>query len=286
MATRTRRRRRARSQASIWRKLLLAAAIVALLFAIAASFAASWAVNDLQLRAAALEPETGAEGPLLGDLRRRRQPDRLHPLEQHPPARFLPRLPPGPEERDGRDRGPRTSSTTERIDPAGIARAAWKDLLAGGKPVQGASTITQQLVRNLYIQNPEETIKRKLIEAHLANDEEAAHSKNWILTAYLNTAPYGTVEGQTAVGAEAAAQTYFGKPAKDLEPDRGGADRRAAAGALRIQPLPRPEGGAANAATRCSAAMEDQGYITRLEYREALHSGLGLRPGPQVPGDP
>ena len=54
------------------------------------------------------------------------------------------------------------------LDPAGIARAAWKDLLAGGKPVQGASTITQQLVRNLYIQNPEETLKRKLIEAHLA----------------------------------------------------------------------------------------------------------------------
>ena len=40
------------------------------------------------------------------------------------------------------------------IDPAAIARAAWKDLLAGGKPVQGASTITQQLVRNLYIQQP------------------------------------------------------------------------------------------------------------------------------------
>ncbi|MFP5388251.1 MAG: transglycosylase domain-containing protein, partial [Thermoleophilia bacterium] len=63
------------------------------------------------------------------------------------------------------------------LDPAGIARAAWKDLLAGGKPVQGASTITQQLVRNLYIQNPQETLKRKLIEAHLAYEMEEAHSK-------------------------------------------------------------------------------------------------------------
>ena len=45
---------------------------------------------------------------------------------------------------------------------------------------------------------------------------EDAHSKDWILTAYLNTAPYGTVEGETAVGVEAAAQTYFGKPAKEL----------------------------------------------------------------------
>ena len=128
------------------------------------------------------------------------------------------------------------------IDPAAIVRAAWKNLLAGGKPVQGASTITQQLVRNLYIQNPEETIERKLIEAHLAYEQEEEHSKEWILTAYLNTAPYGTVEGETAVGAEAAAQTYFGKPAKELEPDRGGDDRRPAAGALRIQPVPRPAG--------------------------------------------
>ncbi len=102
------------------------------------------------------------------------------------------------------------------LDPPGIARAAWKDLLAGGKPVQGASTITQQLVRNLYIQDPEETIKRKLIEAHLAYEMEDAHTKEWILTAYLNTAPYGTVEGETAVGVEAASQTYFGKPAKEL----------------------------------------------------------------------
>ena len=47
------------------------------------------------------------------------------------------------------------------LDPAGIARAAWKDLLAGGKPVQGASTITQQLVRNLYIQQPRRDARTK-----------------------------------------------------------------------------------------------------------------------------
>src|SRR5690606_30859409 len=87
---------------------------------------------------------------------------------------------------------------------------------AGGKPVQGASTITQQLVRNLYIQNPEDTVKRKLIEARLAVELEEIHNKEWILTNYLNTAPYGTVDGQTAVGAEAAAQTFFSKPAKKL----------------------------------------------------------------------
>ncbi|MGN6586283.1 MAG: biosynthetic peptidoglycan transglycosylase, partial [Solirubrobacterales bacterium] len=91
------------------------------------------------------------------------------------------------------------------------------DLEAGGKPVQGPSTITQHLVSNLYIQNPQDTLERKIKEAALANELFDKHSRTWILTQYLNTAPYGTVEGQTAVGAEAAAQTYFSKPAKDLE---------------------------------------------------------------------
>src|SRR5882757_6224905 len=78
------------------------------------------------------------------------------------------------------------------VDPSAIIRAGWEDLVAGGKPREGGSTITQQLVRNLYIQNPQDTIRRKIIEARLANDEEAQHSKDWILTQYLNTAPYGT----------------------------------------------------------------------------------------------
>jgi penicillin-binding protein 1A len=57
--------------------------------------------------------------------------------------------------------------------------------------VEGGSTITQQLVRNLYLEDPEDTLKRKIIEAHLANDEEERHSKDWILTSYLNTASTG-----------------------------------------------------------------------------------------------
>jgi len=92
------------------------------------------------------------------------------------------------------------------LDAAGIARAAWKDLLAGGKPVQGASTITQQLVRNLYIRHPEETLKRKIKEAALAEELFEKHSRRWILNTYLNTAPYGTNEGQTALGVEAASR--------------------------------------------------------------------------------
>ena len=120
-------------------------------------------LGDQRLRVgpAALQPETGPEGPLVGDLCGRRQPDRLHPGQQHPPARPLAR----PARQNLKNA---TVAIEDRnffnhgaLDPAGIARAAWKDLLAGGKPVQGASTITQQLVRNLYIQDPEETIEAK-----------------------------------------------------------------------------------------------------------------------------
>jgi penicillin-binding protein 1A len=164
------------------------------------------------------------------------------------------------------------------LDFAGIGRAAVKDVLAGGKAVEGGSTITQQLVRNLYIQNPEETIKRKLIEAHLAYEEEEAHSKDWILTAYLNTAPYGTVEGETAVGVEAAAQTYFGKPAKDLGLNESALIAGLPQAPSEYNPFLDPHAALARR-NEVLAAMHDQGYITGAEYREALHSGLGLSPG-------
>ncbi len=164
------------------------------------------------------------------------------------------------------------------IDPAGIARAAWKDLLAGGKPVQGASTITQQLVRNLYIRDPEETIKRKLVEAHLAYEEEEAHTKEWILTAYLNTAPYGTVEGETAVGAEAAAQTYYGKPARELGLTEAAMIAGLPQAPSEYNPFLDPRA-AVERRNQVLEAMEDQGYITPSEYRKARHEGLNLNPG-------
>ena len=164
------------------------------------------------------------------------------------------------------------------LDYSAIVRAAWKDALAGGKPVQGASTITQQLVRNLYIHNPEETIKRKLIEAHLAYEMEEAHSKDWILTAYLNTAPYGTVEGETAVGVEAAAQTYFGKPAKELDLTESALIAGLPQAPSEYNPFLDPHA-ALERRDEVLDAMHDEGYIDGAEYRQARHSGLGLSPG-------
>ena len=110
--------------------------------------------------------------------------------------------------------------------------------------MQGGSTITQQLVRNLYIADPQETIKRKIIEAHLANEEEDQHSKDWILTKYLNTAPYGTNEGATAIGVEAAAETYFAKPARELTLPEAAMIAGLPQAPFAVQPVPQPAGGA------------------------------------------
>jgi penicillin-binding protein 1A len=100
------------------------------------------------------------------------------------------------------------------VDYEGVARAAVKNAVSNNG-IQGGSTITMQLVRNLYISN-EQTYKRKIREAKLAEEMEEKRSKSWILNSYLNTVPFGTVGGQTAVGVEAAARMYYGKPATKL----------------------------------------------------------------------
>ena len=96
------------------------------------------------------------------------------------------------------------------IDPQGIARALIQNLLAG-HIVQGGSTLTQQLISQIYIVK-QHTFDRKLREAILAIQLEDRFTKDEILTAYLNTVFYGN----NAYGVEAAAQTYFAKSARDL----------------------------------------------------------------------
>jgi penicillin-binding protein 1A len=97
------------------------------------------------------------------------------------------------------------------VDPVGILRAVVADVRAR-KFVQGGSTITQELVRNLYLSR-ERTLKRKLTEACLAIKLSREWSKDRILTAYLNQVFYGN----HSYGIEAAAETYFSKRARDLE---------------------------------------------------------------------
>jgi penicillin-binding protein 1A len=101
------------------------------------------------------------------------------------------------------------------VDLTGIFRAAVKDALSGAA-VQGGSTITMQLMRNLYLGGDQRTIRQKIIEAKLATEYEKHHGKRSILTSYLNSVPYGTVGGQTAIGVQAASLIFFDKPVNRL----------------------------------------------------------------------
>ena len=103
------------------------------------------------------------------------------------------------------------------IDYEGIGRAAVQNFKAGSTR-EGGSTITQQVVRNLYISD-ERTYERKIKEAKLAEELEDKRSKDWILNTYLNTVPYGTAGGQSAIGVRAASRVYFDKRVQDLDLD-------------------------------------------------------------------
>jgi penicillin-binding protein 1A len=96
------------------------------------------------------------------------------------------------------------------IDPIGLARAAWANVMRRGV-AQGGSTITQQLAKNLFL-TQERTVTRKVQEAALAVWLERKYSKDQILELYLNRVYFGA----GAYGIEAAAQRYFGKPAQKL----------------------------------------------------------------------
>jgi penicillin-binding protein 1A len=159
------------------------------------------------------------------------------------------------------------------VDYEGIARAAWKDISAG-EVVQGGSTITQQLVRNLYI-SKERTFKRKLKEACLAIKLSRRWSKDRILSEYMNQVYYGN----HAYGIEAAAQTYFSKHARNLSLDQSALLAGLPQAPSLYDPLHRP---AAALARRDAVlrAMYDYGYITAEQYRgAAADRKLGLRPG-------
>ncbi|MCL2769324.1 MAG: transglycosylase domain-containing protein [Solirubrobacterales bacterium] len=102
------------------------------------------------------------------------------------------------------------------IDLTGILRSAINDVVHG-QTLQGASTITMQLVRNLYLGNDLRTLKQKITEAKLALEYNKAHTKRSILTSYLNTIPYGTLGGQTALGVQAASRMFFDEPVSHID---------------------------------------------------------------------
>jgi penicillin-binding protein 1A len=187
------------------------------------------------------------------------------PLELGVMSRWLPRATVAIEDRRFYEHG--------GLDYRAILRAAVADLGAG-RIVQGGSTITQELVRNLYLPRPSRTVGRKIEEACLANKLAQRWSRDRILAAYLNEAFYG----HHAYGVQAAAQTYFSKRASELDLP----EAALLAGIPQAPALDDPILLPAAARTRRNevlAAMLQTAAITQPEYAWALSTPLGIRPG-------
>jgi penicillin-binding protein 1A len=160
------------------------------------------------------------------------------------------------------------------VDPVGILRALVADVSAGHL-VQGGSTITQELVRNLYLSR-EKTLQRKVMEACLAIKLGRAWSKDRILTAYLNDVYYGN----HAYGIEAAAETYFSVPASRLTLEQSAVLAGLPQAPSYYDPLHDPIAalGRRDAVLR---ALERNGDITGARYASAVRDrSLHLRPSP------
>jgi len=150
-----------------------------------------------------------------------------------------------------------------------------------GEIVQGGSTITQQLAKNLYL-TQDRTFGRKLREAMLALQLELHEPKDWILDRYLNVVYYG----HGAYGAPAASQLYFGKPVQSLDLAESALLAGLPKGPALYSPLDHPE----RAKARQRVVLErmvQTGYITQAEadaaYAEPLHIARHQPPTLQAP---
>ena len=159
------------------------------------------------------------------------------------------------------------------LDYQGIVRAFYQDVTKG-HIVQGGSTITQELVRNLYIGNPQRTLSRKFKEACLAEKMFENHSRKWILAEYLNEVFYG----RHAYGAQAGARTYFSKNAADLTLVQAALLAGLPQAPTTDDPIRNPRAALARR-NEVLRAMWRNGYITEAKLRQAMHRGLELRPG-------
>lgn len=151
------------------------------------------------------------------------------------------------------------------VDPIGLARAMVANLNAG-RMVQGGSTLTQQLAKNLFL-SPERTLERKVQEVLLSLWLEQKFSKDQILEMYLNRVFFGS----GAYGVEAASRRYFRKPARDVTL----AEAALLAGLLkapsRLSPARDPKAAEARAQV-VLAAMRDHGVVSDSEIATALTS--------------
>ena len=174
------------------------------------------------------------------------------------------------------------------VDATGIARAFVTNLGDSGR--QGASTITQQYVRNSlaergYLEGDadqvsaatEQTTERKLREIKYALALEKTQSKDEILTGYLNIAPFGPI----TYGVEAASQRYFSKSASELNYLEAALLAGLVQSPVQYDPLTHPEAAQERRDT-VLATMLDQGVITQEEYDEGIATSVDSMLHPTV----
>jgi penicillin-binding protein 1A len=262
---RRRREQRAKKRAFVLATVAVFVAAVAALTAGTFTGASTFMNCDL----ASLRPVTigqnsfiyAADGSLLGSIpsERNRQPRRLDKV-----SAWVPRATIAIEDRRFYEH--------IGIDFSGIGRAFVKNI-EEGRIVEGGSTITQQLVRNLYIGN-ERSFTRKAKEACLALKLDGKWSKDKILETYLNQVYFGN----HAYGVEAAAQTYFSKPAKKLSLAQAALLAGLPQAPSVFDPFTR-ESEAVARRNDVLLAMLTAGYIDDARYRKAVGSPLRLRRG-------
>ncbi len=159
------------------------------------------------------------------------------------------------------------------VDPQGIIRAVVAQLSGNS---QGASTITQQLVRNTVLSEEQfdYSIKRKVREAYLAIQMEKMYTKDQILMMYLNTIFFG----HQAYGIQAAAITYFNKNASELSLPEAATLCGLPQSPSYLDPIQNPEA----ATARRNAVLEHmltEGDISQEEYDEAVNTPMETNPG-------
>ena len=159
------------------------------------------------------------------------------------------------------------------LDYQGIARALYADAQAG-RVVQGGSTLTQELVRNLYIGTNERTLARKIKEACLAQKLSGIWTKQQILSAYVNEVYYG----RHAYGAQAGAETFFSTSARRLTIAQAALLAGLPQAPSDYDPFSHPDRALArrDEVLRAMLANDD---ITRRQYAKAVATPLGLHPG-------
>ena len=166
------------------------------------------------------------------------------------------------------------------VDPEGVARAAWTDLRAR-EVHEGGSTITEQLMKNLFVPEDERfevSFWRRFVQSALAFSYERHHTKQEILTAYLNTVYFGN----GAYGAEVAAERYFGKSAKELTLSEAAALAGFLDAPSTYFSTGETEGSEHATQSRDTVLrlMEEQGMISAEQMREAQSVPLEYVPAP------